>query len=277
MLRRDDIEARYAQLRERWRLFDDVAAAYDRDRDAFAGVLGAAIALRLFLFGVGAHVVMAAVTTMVARDSTFNADLQDTILVGETAKGVASESGWGLFGILVSALVFTALCGRSLATTMGTASASAWRLERRRAKVSVLTSGLITATVFGSFALGVVMSMLRDVGGWVPPTSAWVGIGTLVFFAWVVVLRLLPRGTDDPVQLMPGAAFFAVGYTALSAFLRVYVPNSIARRDDFLGGTATIVVLLGSFFFIGRLVSTSFVVTAVISERYGSLLRKGPN
>jgi uncharacterized BrkB/YihY/UPF0761 family membrane protein len=97
-----------------------------------------------------------------------------------------------------------------------------------------------------------------------------------VFGGWLLLTRLLPRRTDDVVQLMPGAIVFAVGYTALSAFLRIYVPNSIARRDDFLGGTATVVVLLGSFFFVGRLVSSTFVITAVLSERYGSLLRRGP-
>jgi hypothetical protein len=275
-MRRNDIEARVAAWRERWRLVDDAAALYDRDRDAFAGVLGAAIALRLFLFGVGAHVLMAAVATIVARDSRFNADLQDMILVGETASGVAAESGWTLVGILFSALVFTALCGRSLALAMGTASSAAWQLGRAGNKVSPVGVALVTCVVFSTFVFGVIMSMLRDVGGWVPPTSAWLGIGTVMFFAWVAVLRQLPRGTDDPVQLMPGAVVFAVAYTALSAFLRIYIPNSIARRDDFLGGTATVVVLLGGFFFLGRLISSSFVITAVLSERYGSLLRRGP-
>lgn len=276
MIDRHDVEEWWAGVRRRSRRADDVVALYERDRDAFASVLGSAIALRLFLFAVGAHVVMASIATIVARDSRFNQDLQDTILVGETAQGVASESGWTLVGILVPAVVFMLICGRALSLTLATSAAAAWGLGVRGAKVSITVSALVTVLAFGSFALGNVLSMVAEINGWVPTISSWLGIGAMVFGAWLLLMRVLPRGTDDPVQLMPGAIVFAVGYTALSAFLRVYVPNSIARRDDFLGGTATVVVLLGSFFFVGRLMASSFVVTAVTAERYGSLLRRGP-
>jgi uncharacterized BrkB/YihY/UPF0761 family membrane protein len=276
MISKEDVASQWSALRKRSARADDLGALYERDRDAFASVLGAAIALRLFLFGVGAHVVMAAMATIVARDGRFNEDLQDTLLVGETAQGVAAESGWTLVGILVSALVFTLVCGRALTLTLAASSAAAWGLGVRSAKVSLAASSLVTCVTFASFVLGVVMSMLRELGGWVPSSSAWVGIGVIVFGWWLLILRLLPRSTNDLAQLMPGAIVFAVGYTLLGAFMRVYVPNSIARRDDFLGGTATVVVLLGSFFFVGRLMSSSFVFTAVLSQRHGSLLRRGP-
>jgi hypothetical protein len=60
-------------------------------------------------------------------------------------------------------------------------------------------------------------------------------------------------------------------FASLQWFMQSYLPNRVARTSDTLGDLATVVAALGNFFFIGRLMSSSFVLTAVIYERYGSI------
>jgi hypothetical protein len=49
------------------------------------------------------------------------------------------------------------------------------------------------------------------------------------------------------------------------------LPNRIARTEDTFGDLAVTVATLGNFFFIGRLMASSYVFTAVVYERWGSL------
>ncbi len=84
---------------------------------------------------------------------------------------------------------------------------------------------------------------------------------------------VLPRGTTDPGAVLPGAVLMGVGFAILQWFMQIYLPAKIARTTDTMGSLATTVATLGYFFFIGRLMSATFVVNAIVFQRWGSISR----
>ena len=129
----------------------------------------------------------------------------------------------------------------------------------------------MTAVFFAMVVAGTVFARLRDAGGIAVGLVAWLLVMAAATFAWFVVGFTLPRGTPDPGALLPGAAFFGVCYSVLQWFMQFYLPNKIERTSDTLGQLATTVAQLGNFFFVGRLMTMSFVLSAVVFERVGSL------
>lgn len=57
----------------------------------------------------------------------------------------------------------------------------------------------------------------------------------------------------------------------LQWFMQYYLPDRISESSATLGSIGLAVGALGYFFFVGPLMATSFVVNAVIWERYGSV------
>ena len=65
-----------------------------------------------------------------------------------------------------------------------------------------------------------------------------------------------------------------IGFAALQAVMHVYLPGKVARTSDTFGSLAATIAVLGNLFIIGRLVTLSLVVDAVLHERYGSLTQR---
>ncbi len=76
---------------------------------------------------------------------------------------------------------------------------------------------------------------------------------------------------NDPGALLPGA--FAVGVVqgSVQAVLQAYTEGRVARTTDTYGDLAVTLAILGNLFILGRIMTASFVVTAVTYERFGSL------
>ncbi|MFM2076488.1 MAG: hypothetical protein RJA49_378, partial [Actinomycetota bacterium] len=99
----------------------------------------------------------------------------------------------------------------------------------------------------------------------------WLAVLGTFAVVWFIAMLTLPRGTTDPGALIPGALLFGAGYTVLQWFMQFYLPRKIQRTTDTFGQVATTIAALGNFFFLGRLMSASFVFTAVLYEQHGSL------
>jgi Virulence factor BrkB len=254
-------------------LLDWAGLIHQRDAEAFASVLGSAVALRLFLFVLPANVALVALVEVVRLGSTMDEHLQASATTGEIARSLAGISATSAAGFLLSGLALTLWAGRSLARTLATSSAAAWRLPAAHSKLRLTAMATLSTVLFATIAASSIFNRLREAGG-VPATlAAWSGVLAVVTVAWFLVLLSLPRATSDPGALLPGAVLFGVGYTVLAWFMQFYLPNRIARSTDTLGNLASVVATLGWFFLIGRLASGSFVVSAVTFERFGSLSR----
>ncbi len=264
-------EARFTEARDRGGLVDCGAQLYERDRDSTASVLGSAIALRLFLFVIPATVALVGLVNVLRLGSFLNDDLQASTTTGSISTTL-SDMPWGqAWWIFLSGAVLTLTAGYSLTKVLAAASARAWNMTVRESKVPPLAILALVGVLFAEIASSTIFQGLRDVPGVPAALTAWLAAITGASLTWFLVMLLLPRKVRDPGALLPGAAVMGVLYATLQWFMQLYLPNKVARTSDTFGDLALTVATLGNFFFIGRIMASSFVVTAVVYERWGSL------
>ena len=153
----------------------------------------------------------------------------------------------------------------------GTSASLAWRLHARASKVKLMRVVTLSAVVFALILISNLLGAIRDTGGIAPAVLNFTGVIAVGSVAWFFALTTLPSGTSDPGAQLPGSALVGLGLAVLLWLVHVYLPNKIARSADRLGSAAATVSTLGFFFFFGRLITSAFVLNAVIYERYGSL------
>lgn len=264
-------EAHFTQARERNGLIDCGAQMYERDRESTASVLGSAIALRLFLFVIPATVALVGLVNVFRLGAFLNDDLQASTTTG-TISTTLSDMPWSqAWWIFLSGTVLTLTAGYSLTKVLAAASGRAWQMTVRETKVPPLAIAALTGVLFAEIATAAIFQGLRDVPGVPAALTAWIAAMASAMLTWFLVMLVLPRKVRDPGALLPGAAAMGVSYSILQWFMQLYLPNKVARTSDTFGDLALTVATLGNFFFIGRLMASSFVISAVVYERWGSL------
>lgn len=257
-------------LRERG-LVEVGTTLYVRDRDAFASVLGSAIALRLFLFVIPANIALVALVHLLHLTSVFNSTLESSVTTGEVAANFAQVTFWSQLWTFVSSLVLTVWAGRSLARVLATGSTSAWQMPPASAKLGTRAIVALSALLFAIITMSAVLDKVRDIGGVAISFVGWVGVFAIVMMGWFLLALTLPRPTSDPGAVLPGVMLVALGFTVLQWFMQFYLPRKIEESSDTLGDLSSTVAALGYFFFVGRLIAASMVVSAVVYERWGSI------
>lgn len=249
---------------------------YDRDREAIASVLGAAIALRLYLFLIPVIAMIVGFAIAVVGKDNVDSLLDNAGITGSLAQDISSAAsgsrGAGL-ALAVVGLWLTLWAGRSLTKVLAASSGRAWRMEAKASKATITAIGAITGTVLVMFASTLVLNRLRDRHGLAADTTSWLITAALFAAAWFVVSWALPRATTDPGALLPGAAFMAVTLTGLQWFMQFYLPEKISRASALAGQLGTSMAALGYLFLMGRLIAMTFVIDAVLFERIGSISR----
>ncbi|MEQ1702526.1 MAG: hypothetical protein ABMA25_20650 [Ilumatobacteraceae bacterium] len=264
-------EARFVAARERGGPVDLGAQLYERDRDSHASVLGSAIALRLFLFVIPATVALVGLVNVFRLGAFLQDDLEASTTTGSISKALNALSWSQALWILLSGSVLTLFAGRSLSRVLAASSGGAWNMTVRESKVPPLAILALTGVLFAEIASSTIFQGLRDVPGFTAALTAWLAAVASTALTWFVVMLMLPRKVRDPGALLPGAALMGVAYTVLQWFMQFYLPKRVERTTDTFGDLAVTVATLGNFFFIGRIMASSFVVTAVVYERWGSL------
>lgn len=264
-------QERFVAARARGGLVDLGADLYDRDKEAHASVLGSAIALRLFLFVLPANVALFGLIGVLRLGSLVEKDAGASATTGAISQALVGLSWLTSLWFFLSGLVLTLIAGRSLAKVLAACVGGAWEMTVRETRVKPIAIVSLTGVLFADVASTIVFNRVRGSGGLPVATLAWLAVMATTAIAWFLVLLALPRKISDPGALLPGAAVMSVGYTMLQWFMQFYLPNRIARTTDTFGDLAVTVATLGNFFFIGRLMASSFVVTAVVYERWGSL------
>jgi hypothetical protein len=261
----------FVTLRARGGVVDFAADLYDRDKESHGSVLGSAIALRLFLFVITANVALMGLVGVLRLGSFVEDDAGASATTGAVSEAMVGISWWNSLWFFLSGLVLTLMAGRSLAKVLAACAGGAWQMTVRESKVKSLAIVSLTGVLIADVASSIVFAHVREAGGLPAATVAWVAVLASTAVAWFLVMSALPRKVSDPGALLPGMLLMGVGFTMLQWFMQFYLPGRIARTTDTFGELAVTVATLGNFFFIGRLMASTFVLTAVIYERWGSV------
>jgi uncharacterized BrkB/YihY/UPF0761 family membrane protein len=150
------------------------------------------------------------------------------------------------------------------------ASCLAWRLPVRP-KASVRAIITVIGLLLGLAMALVLVNKLFDEFG-----IAIAGISLAAAFAvhlviWTVMSLVLPRSSNDPGAVIPGAILVATTLTVLEAVSTLILPDRIARASQVYGAIGASLVALGWLFIVSRVMVLSLAVNAVIHERFGSV------
>lgn len=253
----------------------DVAVQfYERDRDSFASVLGAAIALRLFLFFVPVVVVVVSLILLIAGQDAIHSITENAGVTGSLAAQVddaARTARRTSVGLLVGGLWLMIWAGRSLTKVLAACSAGAWRMSGREGKATIKMAAAVTTLILGFLvAVGVLNRIKREMGLAVVTTS-WFVAAIIFGVGWFLVTAALPRRTSDPGALLPGAMVVGAALAALQWFMQYYLPSKLEHSTALAGTLGVSVAALGYMFIIGRLMASSLILDAVVYERVGSV------
>lgn len=274
-----DVASLKERLASRLRRYESVPVVglgvglFHRDTESGGSMVGSAIAFRLFLFFVPLLLVLVGLAGLtsghidpdqVANSASISGGLRAQM------RGAFSQSGsapWvitilGLFGMLTT--------GRALSRVLLSASSTAWRLPiERRASARVV--GGVAGLVCAMGLVAILVNRARDDLG-LAVAGLSLGPAFVVYLvAWLVVTTQLPRGTDDPGALLPGAILVAAVITGMHAISELYLPDRFSRASELYGAIGTTVVTLGWFFILGRAIVVAMELNPVVYERYGSI------
>jgi uncharacterized BrkB/YihY/UPF0761 family membrane protein len=268
-------QARLDELLERHRRRPVVQVSlmlYERDREMAGSVVSSALAFRLFLFVVPLLVFTVGIAGFLG-DFVDESDVGQAGIGGTLASQINSAlsqpnaTRWlavlgGLFGVV--------LAGRTLSRVLVAASCLAWRLPVRP-KASVRAIITVIGLLLGLAMALVLVNKLFDEFG-----IAIAGISLAAAFAvhlviWTVMSLVLPRSSNDPGAVIPGAILVATTLTVLEAVSTLILPDRIARASQVYGAIGASLVALGWLFIVSRVMVLSLAVNAVIHERFGSV------
>jgi hypothetical protein len=256
-------------------IVDLAVRLYERDRDAFASVLGSAIALRLFLFFVPATLVVVQLVFLLSGSASapVEAGLQEAGLSESVSRQIElalrSQAGRSL-PVLLGGIWLAAWAGRSLTMVLAAASAGSWRMTGR-SKLTIRTSATVTGLVLLLMVVSAGLNRLRDEFGLAVATTSLVAAAAVFGLGWFAVCYTLPKPSSDPGALLPGSVLFGTCTAVVQWFMQFYLPEKIARSSEVMGTLGVSVAALGYLFVIGRLMSGSLVLNAVMWDRHGSL------
>lgn len=242
-----------------------------RDRDAFASVLGSALAMRLFLFVVPANVALIALVNAIDLGSVFEQTATSSVTVGDLADNYGDVGFWAGMWAFVSALALSLWAGRTVVRVLAMGSTAAWRLPPSQAKLGIKPLLSLSSLLIAILAVNGLLERVRDIGGLGVSLGTWVIVPVVMTATWFMVLLTLPRPSSDPGAVLPGVILVGIGFTVLQWFMQFYLPRRVEDMSDRFGSLATTLASLSYFFLVGRLMAASLVVSAVAYERWGSV------
>ena len=263
----------------RLRVYEEVpvvglgVALFRRDVEAGGSLAGSAVAFRLFTFFVPLLLFFVGLAGLLGRYSdpdTVTEDMGVTSVLAAQMQVALEQRGGTTALLLVFGIIGVLVSGRSLGVVMIAASCAAWRVPID-GKVPWRIVGSIAGLVSGMGLMAILINKVRIELG-LPAAGLSLG-GAMVLYAaaWVILTWMLPRGTDDPGALLPGALFISAVIAVLHAVGQWYLPGRFERASQLFGAIGVTVVTLGWFFVLGRVAVISMELNSVVYERYGSL------
>ncbi len=247
---------------------------YERDRDSFASVLGAAIALRLFLFFVPVVLLITGLIMMVAGHDGVKSLADNAGVTGSLATQIdqaTTTSKTTTYGLVLAGIWLTIWAGRSLTKVLAACSAGAWRLGGRQGRATLRMAGSVTTMTLLLLITAALLNRVKDNQGIAVITTSWLLAVVIYAVGWFLVTATLPRRTSDPGALLPGAVFVGGSLAALQWFMQYYLPSKLATTTALAGSVGASVAALGYMFLIGRVMASSLILDAVVFDRLGSI------
>jgi membrane protein len=262
---RSQVEA----ARGRHRSVDLAFDLVERDSTIGGGMLGGALAYRLFVFllplslffvaGLGIY----ADTTEQSPSEVASSSGLTGLIATEVAAAASSPARWAIFIVTLPVLVYAA---GMLYRAVAIVHAIAWHGSGRAVRLSSKGFGVFSGVIVAQFACTVIAGRIRrsdQVGG----VTALLVYALVLGGAWFALARLLPRRDVGWKALVPGAALVAVGMLVVNAF-NVYVTSHLVEeRADTYGALGIATALLFSLYIVGRLIVGSAVLNATLDAR----------
>ncbi|HET6953928.1 MAG TPA: YhjD/YihY/BrkB family envelope integrity protein [Acidimicrobiales bacterium] len=244
-----------------------------RDREAAGTVVGSAVAFRLFLFFVPLLLFLVGLLGIVARWVDPDDVQHRTGVTGSLADQIdaaLSQPGSSRWIATILGLSGMATAGRSLSKVMVSASCLAWRLPVRTRPPMRIVGGIV-GLVAGIGLVAVIVNRIRADLGLAATGLSFLAVVVVYGLAWVALSMMLPRATNDPGALLPGAVLVAVTIAGMQAVSQFFLPDRIGRASELYGAFGATVVTLGWFFVLGRAAVLGMVLDAVVYERFGTI------
>ncbi len=247
---------------------------YERDRDSFASVLGAAVALRLFLFFIPVVVVIVSLVLLVAGQDGIKNLTEQAGVTGSLAAQVDQATRTTrntTIGVILAGLWLMVWAGRSLTKVLAACAAGAWGLGGRRGKITLRMAVAVTTLVLGILIAAGLLNRIKEEQGIAVVTTSWLVTVVIYGVGWFLVSLALPRRTRDPGALLPGAVLVGAALAGLQWVMQFYLPTRLEHSTAMSGTLGVSVAALGYMFLIGRLMVSSLILDAVIYDRVGSV------
>ena len=263
------LRSRVEAARRRHRSLDLALEVVERDSTIGGGMLGGALAYRLFVFllplslflvaGLGIY----ADTTEQSPSEVASRSGLTGLIAKEVSAAATSPSRWAILIVTFPVLVYAAgMLYRAIAIV----HAIAWHGSGRAVRLSPKGFAVFSGVFFAQFAGLVILGWIRHSD----QVSGVIGLflyGVLLGGAWLGLARHLPRRDVAWTALVPGAALFAFGMVFVNAF-NVYVTSRLVEdRADTYGALGVATALLFSLYLVGRLIVGSAVLNATLAAR----------
>jgi uncharacterized BrkB/YihY/UPF0761 family membrane protein len=253
-------------------MVDIAARVWERDRSVAGTVLGSAVAFRLFLFFVPTVLfvvgILGALSGLVASDRV-SEGVGVSGTVAEQIEAALDQNGSTRWLAVLAGLWGMAIAGRTVTRVLQASSALAWRTAVQL-KVGVRVAGTVVGVLVALALMTALVNRARQVGITLAGLSL---LGALAVYTvgWLVVARTLPSGARDPAAAIPGAVLVGSAFVVLQAVSQFYLSSQLSGASQLYGALAGGIAVLGWFFIIGRVFVLSFVLDAVVYERFGSI------
>jgi uncharacterized BrkB/YihY/UPF0761 family membrane protein len=266
-------ESTLTDWRARSAVVDTLAAIIERDRASFGTVVGAAIALRLFVFLLPTTLFLVGLLVLlqggldpedINEAAGLTASVADQIALAMTQETAA---GWIA---LATGIVGMATGGRALARVMMAGSALAWNTPIRRGGM-LRVMRVVVLVVLAVVVAATVVNRVRLAAGIAVGGVTMIAAAAMYIVLFTVLLAVLPSATRDPGSALPGAVLAGSSVAGLQALTQLYVVQRLGGASELYGAMGSAVVLVGWLFVFGRVVMFSVVLNAVMHERYGSV------
>lgn len=266
----DVIKARLRRWRVRYRWLDVAVSTVVHDASVGGGLLGSALAFRLFLWllpaglvvigGLGFLVPAGAIDTGDPAAGTGVADFMSRALAQTPA---LHDTRWYAV-VLGVVLLFWA--SHALAAALNTAVCLEWRIPVRRSRIRGRLTGAAVLTVALLLALGTAGLAFRlRSASFAGALVADVTMAAFWTWTWWRLQRLMPHPSDVPARrLWPGAILVGVGFQILHVVTISYLSHQIENALSLyrvLGGAAS--VLLWAYLST-RLITLSIALNVVL-------------
>jgi uncharacterized BrkB/YihY/UPF0761 family membrane protein len=261
------------QRRPELPIVDTAMRFWERDREIDGSVIGSAIAMRVFLFFIPLLLVAVGLLGFFGGSVSSGDAAKEAGVTGGLAKQLDTalqQSSGTRWTALLTGLFIGAWAGRTLSKTLASASRHAWQLPTPP-KAAVRVVGAIAGTIVAIGLLTAVVNRLRQAAGLAVGATLLLACAAAYAFAWFVVMLFLPRARSDATALLPGAVLVGAGLAVMQGIVQFYIPDRLSHASQLYGSIGVTIVTLGWFFLIGRLMVASFVLNAVVWERFGSL------